>query len=69
MNGKPRVNLCPGDRIAMGTSDDIEPVPQGTLGTVVAVHHYEDWAQVEVAWDNGRQLMLCVPPDTYTEIR
>ena len=53
-----------GDRIrlvAMG--DDPDPVPIGTTGTVVAVYQHGDWLQIDVAWDNGRTLMLSVRPD------
>jgi hypothetical protein len=54
----------PGDRIRLvAMPDDPDPVPSGTAGTVTAVRQHGTWAQVDVAWDNGRTLMLVVPPD------
>jgi hypothetical protein len=60
----------PGDRIRLvAMPDDPDPVPQGTTGTVQAVHPHGSsggqWLQVEVNWDNGRKLMLSVPPDQF----
>jgi hypothetical protein len=43
--------------------DDPDPIPPGTTGTVTAVRQNGTWAQVDVNWDNGRTLMLVVPPD------
>ena len=54
----------PGDRIRLvAMSDDPDPIPPGTTGTVTAVRQHGTWSQVDVAWDNGRRLMLSVPPD------
>lgn len=54
----------PGDRLRLvAMSDDPDPVPIGTTGTVVAVYQHGDWTQLDVDWDNGRALMLSVPPD------
>jgi hypothetical protein len=44
-------------------AEDPDPIPDGETGTVLRVHDHRDWAQVEVAWDNGRQLMLTMPED------
>jgi hypothetical protein len=56
----------PGDRIRLvAMSDDPDPIPPGTTGTVTAVRPQRTWAQVDVAWDNGRTLMLVVPPDQF----
>jgi hypothetical protein len=44
-------------------TDDPDPIPAGTLGTVAGVYPQRDWLQVDVRWDNGRSLMLCIPPD------
>jgi hypothetical protein len=56
--------LGPGDRIRLSTmSDDPDPIPPGSTGTVTAVRQHRTWAQVDVDWDNGRKLMLVVPPD------
>ncbi len=66
MTGIPR---C-GDRIRLvSMRDDPDPIPPGPLGTVRRVSHHgsgEDaWQQIEVDWDNGRTLMLVVPPDAF----
>ena len=56
----------PGDRIRLvAMSDDPDPIPPGSTGTVTAVRQHTTWAQVDVAWDNGRTLMLVVPPDEF----
>jgi hypothetical protein len=54
----------PGDRIRLvAMPDDPNPIPPGAVGTVTAVRQHGPWAQVDVDWDNGRKLMLVVPPD------
>lgn len=59
----------PGDRIRLVSMlDDPDPIPRGTTGTVTAVRQQRTWAQVDVAWDNGRTLMLVVPPDEFEVI-
>lgn len=60
----------PGDRIELASMlNDPDPVPVGTRGTVAFVHRVGSdsnaWLQVDVDWDNGRQLMLVVPPDEF----
>jgi len=45
---------------------DPDPIPNGSLGTVVAVYEHRDWMQVDIEWDNGRTLMLVSPPDKFT---
>ena len=55
--------MKPGDRIRLIEMDDPDPVPVGSRGTVVAIYQHSDWLQVDVDWDNGRGLMLTVPPD------
>lgn len=57
-----------GDRVELLAMEDPQAVPVGTQGTV---EHAEDvdfgggdrFTQISVAWDNGRTLMACVPPD------
>ena len=48
-------------------SDDPDPIRPGQTGTVTHVSHHgvsrDAWQQITVAWDNGRTLMLVVPPD------
>ena len=60
----------PGDRIRLlAMPDDPDPIPPGTTGTVTAVRQYgsgrDAWHQVDVDWDNGRTLILVVPPDEF----
>lgn len=45
--------------------DAPNPIPPGTTGTVTAVRQQGTWAQVDVDRDNGRTLMLVVPPDQF----
>lgn len=57
-------SLKAGDRVRLiAMPDDPDPIPIGTLGVVLAVTDHRDWQQVEVAWDNGRRLMLSLPED------
>jgi hypothetical protein len=48
--------------------DDPDPIPAGTIGTVVAVYPQSDWTQVDVDWEGGRSLMLSIPPDQVQRI-
>jgi len=57
-----------GDRIELVFMDDPCPIRPGTRGVVRGVRIVGDvrrggFAQVDVDWDNGRSLMLSVPPD------
>ena len=59
-----------GDRIRLvAMPDDPDPVPPGATGTITSVTKHgagrDAWLQVGVAWDNGRKLMLTVPPDRF----
>lgn len=54
----------PGDRIrlvAMG--DDPDPIEPGATGTITGIRNMGEWLQIDVQWDNGRSVMLSVPPD------
>ncbi|TWU38572.1 DUF4314 domain-containing protein [Novipirellula artificiosorum] len=56
--------LKPGDRIRLTSmTDDPDPIPTGTTGTVTGLHLQNGWTQVDVDWENGRSLMLSIPPD------
>ena len=60
----------PGDRIELvAMSDDPDPISAGTKGMINFVRRCgagrEAWLQIDVNWDNGRQLMLAVPPDEF----
>ena len=56
--------LKTGDRVRLvSMTDDPDPIAPGELGTVVGVYPQSDWTQVDVDWDNGRSLMLSIPPD------
>ncbi len=62
-----------GDRIQLvAMRDDPDPISVGQVGTVVGVRRHgggdDEWLQIDVAWDNGRTLMLSVPPDQYRTI-
>jgi hypothetical protein len=57
-----------GQRIRLlAMTDDPDPIPVGAQGTVLGVslvgHGPDAWHQIDVAWDNGRTLMLVSPPD------
>ena len=58
-----------GDRIRLiAMPDEPDPVPAGTLGTVLGVCSFDGpdaFHQIDVAWDNGRTLMLVTPPDRF----
>ncbi len=61
-------SLKAGDRIRLLSMDDPDPIPAGTIGTVVAVYPQSDWTQVDVDWEGGRSLMLSIPPDQVQRI-
>ena len=58
-----------GDRIRLiAMPDEPDPVPAGTLGIVLGVCSFDGpdaFHQIDVAWDNGRTLMLVTPPDRF----
>ncbi len=60
-----------GDRIRLiSMPDDPDPIKPGATGAVTAVRPYRfglhgPWTQIDVDWDNGRKLMLSVPPDEW----
>lgn len=59
-----KTNLKAGDRVRLlSMTDDPDPIPAGTTGTVTGVYPLSDWTQVDVDWGNGRSLMLSIPPD------
>jgi hypothetical protein len=53
----------------MAMPDDSNPIAPGAEGTVRSVRRHKTgqnaWLQVDVDWDNGRKLMLAVPPDRF----
>jgi len=58
-----------GERIRLDYMEGIPPIPIGTEGRVVLVlkgRVPEKWMEVEVAWDDGRQINLICPPDRFT---
>jgi hypothetical protein len=65
---RPGDRLHPGDQIELvAMPDDQHPIPTGTGGTVELVCDTTALTgspsrQVRVRWDNGRSLMLVVPP-------
>ena len=69
MNNIPRK----GDRIRLvAMADDPDPIHPGQAGTVIGVSRHgsgrDVWHQIDVAWDDGRTLMLVSPPDTFEVI-
>ncbi len=59
-----QIRLKKGDRIRLvSMPQDPDPIPVGSLGTVVAVRDQREWTQVDIDWDNGRTLMLTIPDD------
>lgn len=69
MPGVSRENPLCADRIRLvEMNDDPFPIEVGQLGTVVHVRSIKGrggWYQIDVAWDNGRRLMLASPPDLF----
>lgn len=60
------LELAVGDRIRLRSMpDDPNPIPSGSEGTITFVHPQDHgrWTQIGVNWDNGRTLMLAIPPD------
>ena len=50
--------------------EDPNPVPPGTMGTVLWINRFAEWTQIGMRWDNGphgegRTLALAVPPDRF----
>ena len=66
------LNLNPGDRIAcVAMIDDQDPIEEGTEGTVDYTNYVDlglGFWQIGVRWDNGRKLMLSVPPDRFRRL-
>lgn len=62
-------SLRVGDRIRLvSMPDDPDPVTVGQTGTVRGIYPQGRWHQVDVDWDNGRSLLLVVPPDRFEVI-
>lgn len=66
------INLEPGDRIALvNMAEDPCPIDEGTEGTVDYTNYVDlglGFWQIGVKWDNGRSLMLSVPPDRFRRL-
>ena len=61
--------LTVGDRVRLiSMTDDPDPIPAGTTGTVAGVYQQNGWRQIDVDWDTGRSLMLSIPPDVVERI-
>jgi hypothetical protein len=64
-----QTKLKAGDRVRLvSMTDDPDPIPVGTTGTVAGVYPQRGWTQVDVDWDTGRSLMLSIPPDVVERI-
>lgn len=51
-----------GKRIRINHMDDIQPVPDGTEGTITGV---DGIGQIQVKWDNGSTLSIIPEEDDY----
>lgn len=65
--------ISAGTRIRLlSMPDDPNPIAPGTTGVVTDIREVgfgrERWLQIDVDWDNGRQLMLASPPDRFEVI-
>ena len=67
--------LQAGDRIELvAMPNDPAPIEVGARGTVRHVSTVQGitprpYDQVDVEWDNGRTLGLCIPPDSVRVVR
>jgi hypothetical protein len=58
-----------GDRVEMiSMPEDPNPIEAGTKGTIRSLNKVDfgrgdSFTQIRVDWDNGRKLMVCIPPD------
>ena len=64
------MDLQPGKRIELlELPGNPDPIPAGSRGTVRSVERIgtkrDGWWQINVAWDDGCELMLNSPPDRY----
>ena len=62
--------ISAGTRIRLlSMPDDPNPIAPGTTGVVTDIREIGfgrgRWLQIDVDWDNGRQLMLASPPDQF----
>lgn len=61
--------LRPGDTIRLDfMPDDPDPIPPGSIGTVLTVQRMSTWHQIDVDWECNRSLALAIPPDRVTLI-
>ena len=52
------------DRVELVKMNDPDPVPVGTLGTILSVCDFgKGMMQLNMKWDNGRTLGVCIPED------
>lgn len=60
-----KYNNLPGDRVKIAgiMPNEPDPLPIGTMGTVVRV--LESTGQIDVDWDNGRSLFLLADVDPF----
>ncbi len=63
-----------GDRVELvEMPDDPNPLPRGSKGSIEEINHVdfgrEKFTQISVKWDNGRALMVCIPPDQIRVIK
>jgi hypothetical protein len=65
--------ISAGSRIRLlSMPDDPDPIEPGTTGVVTGIREVgfgqDRWLQIDVDWEDGRQLMLASPPDRFEVI-
>ena len=60
-----------GDTIELiAMPEDPDPIRVGTKGTIKHIgREFQGIRQIDVEWENGRKLMLSVPPDQFKIVR
>ena len=52
------------DRVELVRMNDPDPLPVGSVGTVLSVADFgRGEMQLNMKWDNGRNLGVCIPED------
>ena len=46
-------------------ANDPVPIEAGNQGVATKIRHFGEWAQIEVDWENGKPIMMSIPPDVW----